>query len=58
MTLSGSVAIVGAHEHPTRFAPDATEFQIMAESAREALAEAGLTIDDVDGLFGASMTMG
>ena len=58
MTLSGSVAIAGVHEHPTRWAPDKTEFQIMAESAREALADAGLTIRDVDGLFAASMTMG
>lgn len=58
MTLRGSIAIVGVHEHPTRWAPDKTEFQIMAESARAALAEAGLKKDDVDGLFGASMTMG
>ncbi len=53
-----NTAIVGVHEHPSRFSPDKTEFQIMAECAREALGEAGLTIKDVDGLFGASMTMG
>jgi acetyl-CoA acetyltransferase len=58
MTISGTIAIAGAHEHPSRFSPDKTEFQIMAECAREALGEAGLTIGDVDGLFGASMTMG
>jgi acetyl-CoA C-acetyltransferase len=58
MTISGDIAIVGVHEHPSRFSPDKTELQIMAECAREALAEAGLTIGDVDGLFGASMTMG
>ncbi|MCU1503634.1 MAG: thiolase, partial [Ilumatobacteraceae bacterium] len=34
-----------------------TEFQIMAESAKGALDDAGLTIDDVDALFAASMTM-
>ncbi len=53
-----NVSIVGVHEHPSRFSPDKTEFQIMAESAREALGEAGLELADVDGLFGASMTMG
>ena len=58
MSLSGKVAIVGVHEHPTRWAPDKTEFQIMAESARGALDDAGLTLADVDGLFAASMTMG
>ena len=58
MTISGKIAIAGVHEHPTRFAPDKTEFQIMAESARGALDEAGLELSDVDGLFGASMTMG
>ena len=58
MTLSGNIAIAGVFEHPTRWAPDKTEFQIMAESARGALADAGLTIKDVDGLFAASMTMG
>lgn len=58
MSLSGKVAIAGVYEHPTRWAPDKTEFQIMAESARGALDDAGLTIGDVDGLFAASMTMG
>ncbi|MBM3683071.1 MAG: thiolase [Actinobacteria bacterium] len=58
MSISGKAAIVGVYEHPTRWAPDATEFQIMAESARGALADAGLTLADVDGLFAASMTMG
>lgn len=58
MSLSGKTAIVGVHEHPTRWAPERSEFQIMAESARAALTEAGLTLSDVDGLFAASMTMG
>src|SRR5204862_6574639 len=44
-------AVVGAYEHPTRFAPHMTPFQIHAESARGALADAGLTIRDVDGFF-------
>jgi acetyl-CoA acetyltransferase len=58
MSLSGKIAIAGVHEHPTRWAPEKTESQIMAECAREALAECGLTKDDVDGLFAASMSMG
>lgn len=43
------IAIVGAYEHPTRWAPDKTAYQIAAESARGALEEAGLTFADVDG---------
>jgi acetyl-CoA C-acetyltransferase len=43
--------IAGVFEHPTRWAPDKTMFQIHAESARGALADAGLTIKDVDGYF-------
>lgn len=56
--ISGSIAIAGVYEHPTRWAPDKTEFQIMAESARGALQDAGLQLGDVDALFAASMTMG
>ena len=58
MNTTTKAAIVGVHEHPTRFAPDKSEFQIMAESAAAALGEAGLTMADVDGLFAASMGMG
>lgn len=58
MSLSGKVAIVGVHEHETRRAPDKSEKQIMAECARAALADCGLTKADVDGLFAASMTLG
>ncbi|MPY92538.1 MAG: thiolase [Acidimicrobiia bacterium] len=57
-SISGNIAIAGVHEHPTRWAPHKTEFQIMAESARGALEDAGLQLNDVDGLFAASMTMG
>jgi acetyl-CoA acetyltransferase len=53
-----NVAIAGVYEHPSRFSPDKTEFQIMAECAKGALEDAGLTRGDIDGLFGASMTMG
>jgi acetyl-CoA C-acetyltransferase len=47
----GQVAVVGAWEHPTRSAPHLTAYQIHAESARGALADAGLSVDDVDGFF-------
>ncbi|MEM7337000.1 MAG: acetyl-CoA acetyltransferase [Actinomycetota bacterium] len=56
--MFGSIAIAGVYEHPSRFSPDKTEFQIMTECAKGALDEAGLSLADVDGLFGASMTMG
>jgi acetyl-CoA C-acetyltransferase len=45
---------VGIHEHPLRKAPDKTVAQLHAECARGALADAGLTRDDVDGYFCAS----
>ena len=50
MTLRGKTAVVGAYEHPTRYAPHMTQYQIMAESARGALEDAGLAIGEVDGL--------
>jgi acetyl-CoA acetyltransferase len=58
VSLSKQIAIAGAYEHPTRWAPDKTEFQIMAECARGALEDCGLELRDVDGLFAASMSMG
>ncbi len=58
MSFSGQIAIAGVHEHPTRWAPDKTPWQIMAESARGALEDTGLRISDVDGLFAAGMDMG
>src|SRR5580658_414343 len=51
MSLSRKTALAGVYEHPTRFAPDKTMYQIMAESARGALDDAGLTIKDVDGFL-------
>jgi acetyl-CoA acetyltransferase len=58
VSLSRSIAIAGVHEHETRWAPEKTELQIMAESARGALEDCGLSLRDVDGLFAASMSMG
>ncbi len=51
MGFDGKAVIAGVYEHPTRWAPDKTAFQIHAESARGALADAGLKISDVDGYF-------
>jgi acetyl-CoA C-acetyltransferase len=52
--VPGGVVIAGAYEHPTRFAPDKSEWQINAESAKGALEDAGLTPDRVDAFFTAS----
>jgi acetyl-CoA C-acetyltransferase len=41
--------IVGAYEHPTRLAGDKSVAQLHAEVARGALADAGLSKQDVDG---------
>ncbi|MGH7906464.1 MAG: acetyl-CoA acetyltransferase [Candidatus Binataceae bacterium] len=58
MNFSRTAALAGVYEHPVRFAPDKAMFQIMAESARGALADAGLTIKDVDGLCTTGVGMG
>jgi acetyl-CoA C-acetyltransferase len=50
-----TAVIAGVYEHPTRWAPDKTQFQIHAESARGALEDAGLKIADVDGFFTAGV---
>lgn len=51
MSIKGKGYIVGAYEHPTRHAPDKLVPQLLAEVAQGALADAGLTKDDVDGYF-------
>ena len=58
MSLSRKACAAGVYEHPTRFAPNKTMYQIMAESIRGALDDAGLTIKDVDGLCTAGIGMG
>jgi acetyl-CoA C-acetyltransferase len=55
MTDKDPADIAGAFEHPTREAPDKSTMQLHAEVARGALEDAGLTKDDVDGLFTAGV---
>ena len=43
--------IMGAYEHPTRKAEGISVAQLHMQSAAGALADAGLTFDDVDGDF-------
>ena len=43
--------ICGAYEHPTRHAPDKSVAQLHVECALGAVADAGLTLADVDGYF-------
>jgi acetyl-CoA C-acetyltransferase len=55
--LKHGAAIVGIHEHVTRYAPDKSELQIQGESVIKALEDAGLTKKDVEGLFTASSSV-
>ncbi|WP_370207239.1 thiolase domain-containing protein [Pararhodobacter marinus] len=49
--MTQKACIVGAYEHPTRDARDIPLARLHAEVAAGALADAGLTIADVDGYF-------
>jgi acetyl-CoA C-acetyltransferase len=51
VTIKRKAFIVGAYEHPERKLPGTSVPQIHAEVALGAIADAGLTLDDVDGLF-------
>src|SRR5215468_1450606 len=51
MTIQGKAYIAGVYEHPTRKADTQSLAQLHAESAMGALADAGLSKDDVDGYF-------
>ena len=51
MSLKGAGYIVGAWEHPTRKATDKSVTLLHAECAAGALADAGLSKDDVDGYY-------
>jgi acetyl-CoA C-acetyltransferase len=50
-TIKGKAYVVGAFEHPTRKADDKSVAQLHAEVAQGALADAGLSKNDVDGYF-------
>ena len=54
--LRRAAAIVGVHEHPTRYAPDKSETLIIGESVIKAVEDAGLRKQDVDALFCAYST--
>ncbi len=57
MSISGKTAIVGvAESDEIGKVPDKPALMLHAEAARSALAEAGLTKDDVDGLFTAGVS--
>ena len=56
--MSELPAIVGAYEHPLRKAPDYTPLRFIGESAATAMADAGLTPADVDGLAFVGEPMG
>lgn len=58
MSVKGKAFIAGAYEHPGRELPDKSVAQIHAEVALGAVADAGLTLDDVDGYFCASDARG
>jgi acetyl-CoA C-acetyltransferase len=49
MSFPRQAVIAGVYEHPTRWAPEKTAYQIHAESARGALEDAGLRPGNVDG---------
>jgi acetyl-CoA C-acetyltransferase len=51
MSIRGKAFVVGAYEHPQRDIPDKTTPQVHAEVALGAVADAGLTLDDVDAYF-------
>ena len=51
MSIRGAAFVAGIYEHPRREIPDRTIWEIHAEVALGALADAGLTLADVDGVF-------
>ncbi len=51
MSIRGKAFIAGVYEHPRREIPDRTLTEIQADVALGALADAGLSIGDVDGYF-------
>lgn len=55
--LRGAAAIVGIGSAGTGEAPGQTAMELMAESALAAIADAGLSLGDIDGLYAATSTL-
>lgn len=51
MSIRGKAFIAGAFEHPLREIPDRSTHRVLAEVVLGALADAGLSLSDVDGYF-------
>jgi acetyl-CoA C-acetyltransferase len=51
VSIRGSAVVVGAYEHPRRVIPDRTVAEVHTDVALGALADAGLTLDDVDAYY-------
>jgi acetyl-CoA C-acetyltransferase len=51
VSIRNKAYISGAYEHPTRLAPDKSTPQLHAECTAGALADAGLSLKDIDGYF-------
>jgi len=51
MSIKHRANVVGVFEHPLRDAPNISTAQLHAECAKGALADAGLSKDDIDGYF-------
>ena len=51
MTIRGKAHIAGAYEHPDRKIPDKSVAQVHAEVALGAVADAGLSLSDIDAYF-------
>jgi acetyl-CoA C-acetyltransferase len=51
MSINGKAYVAGIYEHPTRRADNISTSQLHADVALGALADAGLTLQDVDGFF-------
>jgi acetyl-CoA C-acetyltransferase len=58
MTIKGKAFIAGMYEHPGRHLPDQSLMEIHARVCVGALADAGLTMADVDAYFGAGDSPG
>ena len=50
-SLTGKAAIVGVAESDCGTVPDKTSTELMAQATKRALDDAGLTKQDIDGLF-------